>query len=131
MNLDTEKTGWESVLGFDHLAVALQLFINKTHEDPDFSAGSRTVWDHVKDILPPKPGGKPAVSRATVINGLNSLVDMTILGYEERTGKGGYHRVYNLALSSKEIQSFFVGKFTEHLLRTFPTVYATARARSQ
>jgi len=33
-------------------------------------------------------------SRASVINFLNDMVDEDILDYEEKTGKGGYHRIY-------------------------------------
>jgi predicted transcriptional regulator len=32
-------------------------------------------------------------SRASVINFLNEMVEEGILTYEEKTGKGGYHRV--------------------------------------
>jgi len=32
--------------------------------------------------------------RVPVINSLNEIVEESILTYEERSGKGGYHRVY-------------------------------------
>jgi len=35
-------------------------------------------------------------SRASVINFLNSLVDEDIAGFDEKAGKGGYHKVYYL-----------------------------------
>ena len=52
---------------------------------------SRTVYEHLQtaDI-------KGAKSRASVINFLNYMVDEGLLGYVERTGKGGYHRVYSI-----------------------------------
>lgn len=51
-------------------------------------------------------GGEAAMSRASVINFLNYMVDEGFLDYEERTGKGGYHRVYSLNAMSKTERVF-------------------------
>ncbi len=47
--------------------------------------------------------GKP-ISRASVINFLNKLVNHGILGFTEETGKGGYHRVYHPAMTQDEFE---------------------------
>ena len=40
-------------------------------------------------------------SRASVINFLNLLVEFGYVDFEEKTGKGGYHRIYTL-IGTKE-----------------------------
>jgi len=62
---------------------------------------SRAVYDYLQDI-----GGEAAMSRATVINFLNAMVDEGFLDYEEVTGKGGYHRVYRLNVLSRTERVF-------------------------
>lgn len=51
---------------------------------------SREVHLHLQDV-----GGVFAVSRASVINFLNYMVDEGLLDYTEETGKGGHHRIYS------------------------------------
>lgn len=45
-------------------------------------------------------GGHP--SRATVINFLGMLEESQYLKSEKRTGKGGYHKIYSMAISRTE-----------------------------
>ena len=54
---------------------------------PD-GANSRAVWTNVNDSL------QGSISRASIINHLNAMVDDDLLTYTETTGKGGHHRVY-------------------------------------
>ena len=59
--------------------------------DPTISVKSREAWEYVNEQMAPM-----TVSRASVINFLNDEgVDEGYLQYDEVTGKGGYHRVYN------------------------------------
>jgi len=81
------------------------------------------VWDHVKA----QPGG--SISRASIINSLNDLVDNGILDYEERTGKGGHHRIYSHRYSETEFREHLAAVFIEKLLEEFPM--ETRRMRSQ
>ena len=46
---------------------------------------------HVNKLL--RDEGR-SISRASIINFLNDMVEKGVLNYRERTGKGGYHRVY-------------------------------------
>jgi len=66
-------------------------------------------------------GSRNTVSRASVINFLNSLVDEGVVTYTEDTGKGGHHRVYSLAESTKTKDAFklYVQRKTLAALQTF------------
>ena len=54
------------------------------------------VWDFLKNTMERPP------SRASIINFLNELAEAGYLKYFEETGKGGYHRVYFLDMSSDQ-----------------------------
>jgi predicted transcriptional regulator len=54
-------------------------------------------------------------SRATVIIFLNDMVEEGILGYEERTGKGGYHRVYYPLMDRDGFQKHITAKINSKL----------------
>jgi len=62
---------------------------------------SREVHVHLQDR-----GGEVALSRASVINFLNDMVDEGFLDYVEESGKGGYHRIYRVNDKSKTEQIF-------------------------
>ncbi len=59
-------------------------------------------------------------SRASVIFFLNDLVDEGILDYEERTGKGGHHRVYYPKMNRDEYAAYVTGTITVKLGKVFP-----------
>ena len=61
-------------------------------------ANSRDVWEQVNDDLM----GVSSISRASIINFLNRMVDEGILTFTERTGKGGHQRVYHQGLTMTE-----------------------------
>lgn len=60
------------------------------------------------------------VSRASVINFLNSLVDENYIDYYEATGKGGYHRVYIPKLNASEFESLIRTRVQDTLDKVFP-----------
>jgi len=62
---------------------------------------SREVHAHLQGR-----GGEVALSRASVINFLNDMVDEGFLDYVEESGKGGYHRVYSVNDKSRTEQVF-------------------------
>ena len=64
-------------------------------ENPS-NAKSVEVWDLLQKTMEKPP------SRASVIKFLNELVEYGYLQFIEKSGKGGYHRVYYLELSSDE-----------------------------
>ena len=57
---------------------------------------SRQVWEEVNKRMP------TTISRASIINFLNAMVDDGALGYTETTGKGGYRRIYTAAKDEQE-----------------------------
>ena len=64
--------------------------------------------------------GKPEKkSRASVIFFLNDMVEAGILGYEERTGKGGYHRVYYPKMDREGFKNFITEKINSKLEKIF------------
>lgn len=77
-------------------------------------ANSATVWNEVNEIL------KEPMSRASIINSLNTMVDDGILSYIEKTGKGGHHRVYSLDLTEAELKEHLAKVFIDKLLAEYP-----------
>lgn len=61
---------------------------------------SSDLWIDANDQMHAK--GK-SISRASIIMAANRFVDLGILSYTSKTGKGGYHRVYAPAMSEEEI----------------------------
>jgi len=64
----------------------------------DSGKSSRDVWEAVNTRLM----GKRTISRASIINFLNAMVDEGFLSYTEITGKGGHQRIYSAALTAEE-----------------------------
>jgi hypothetical protein len=77
---------------------------------------SRLVWLHVNEAF----GGEKTVSRASIINFLNGMVDERVLDYEERSGKGGYHRVYLPRLDESGFKKAMAKSVISSLMRDFP-----------
>jgi hypothetical protein len=60
-------------------------------------------------------------SRAAAIFFLNDMVEEGILEYEEKTGKGGYHRVYYPKMNRKQFTNHVVDTITRKLAEVFPS----------
>ncbi len=95
----------------DYQEEALRLVWKKGEE----GAVSREVWSHVNENLEGK-----TISRASIINFLNSMVDESVLDFNEITGKGGYRRVYRSKLSEAELKKLLAKTIISSLLRDFP-----------
>lgn len=65
------------------------------------AANSRQVWTHIN-----RDGAPDPKSRASVINTLNALVDAELLVYVNRSGKGGFHRVYTPQPTLPTVEAF-------------------------
>jgi len=59
-------------------------------------------------------------SRASVIIFLNEMVEEDILEFEDRTGKGGHHRVYYPRMDREQFARHVVEKITDKLDEVFP-----------
>lgn len=60
------------------------------------------------------------VSRASVINFCKTLAAHDVVSFEERTGKGGYHRVYSAFMSWESILEYIHMKVLEKMTTAFP-----------
>lgn len=79
-------------------------------------ASSRDVWVNVnKELM-----GKGSISRASIINFLNYIVDEGALDYTEKTGKGGHRRIYSAKYDEEGFKEFMVKKIMSKLLETWP-----------
>ena len=110
--MDLSKNGYEMFFK-DYQIHALQYL---------WSVGggiSRDVWLQVNTRLEGSIS-RPSISRASIINYLNDMVDNGILRYEERTGKGGHHRIYYHNYNESQLREYLASKIITKLLREFP-----------
>ena len=77
---------------------------------------SREVWLHVNEAFE----GKKTISRASIINFLNAMVDEGVLDFEDESGRGGYHRVYLPRLDEGGFKKAIAESVISSLMRDFP-----------
>jgi predicted transcriptional regulator len=109
VEFDTAETGLRAVLK-DYQEITLRA-IWATPE----GLGSKAVWDRVNAELKPN-----TISRASVINFLESMRKMSVLKGEGKTGKGGHHWIYSSAMNESEFKQHIARTILESLLRDFP-----------
>jgi len=76
-------------------------------------ANSRAVWTNVNESF------EGSISRASIINFLNDMVDEELLIYTETMSKGGHHRVYYMKYSEIEFKQHIVGLIISKLLKEY------------
>ncbi len=81
----------------------------------DQGANSRMVWLKVNERLIDS-----TISRASIINFLNAMVDEGVLDFDERTGKGGYHRVYRPKLDEPAFKTHVAQIMISSLMKDYP-----------
>ena len=111
LTIDLSSEGLAMVLK-DYQEVALHYLWRLDGE----GASSRDVWMQVNKDLK----GKKTISRASIINFLNSMVDEGVLNYTEITGKGGHRRIYSAKFNEAEFKEYVAKVVLENLLRDFP-----------
>jgi len=79
-------------------------------------ASSRDVWVQVNEDLK----GERTISRASIINFLNAMVDDGVLNYTEITGKGGHRRIYSMRYDEAGFKQYVARLVIGNLLRDFP-----------
>jgi predicted transcriptional regulator len=77
--------------------------------------GSKAVMDRVNAELKPN-----TISRASVINFLESMRKMGALKGVEKTGKGGHHWIYSPTMTEAEFKQYIARTILESLMRDFP-----------
>jgi predicted transcriptional regulator len=87
-------------------------------------ANSREVFYKVNELL------SDSISRASVINFLNAMVDEEYLNYSERTGKGGHQRVYYAKYDETRFKENLVKSILAKFLEEYPDAMKGAIQRS-
>lgn len=85
--------------------------------------GSREVWKGVNGDM------GVSISRTSVINFLNELVDGEMLDFRETTGKGGHYRIYRHRYGESEFRRELARRLLDRLLEELPE--ATEKAISK
>jgi predicted transcriptional regulator len=111
MKFDTKQEGLETL--FKPYQALLLEYIWELNENQRKGVTSGQAHLYLQNTSESK-------SRASVIFFLNDLVEEAILTYEERTGKGGYHRVYFPKMNREEFSDYVVLSINEKLKNVFP-----------
>jgi len=111
IKLDTTKEGLHTL--FKPYQVRLLEYIWELNEEEKDGVGSGRAYEYIQTTSDKK-------SRASVIFFLNDMVDEGVLGFDDRTGKGGHHRLYYPKMSRSEFAEYVVKQVAETLGRTFP-----------
>ena len=77
-------------------------------------ANSRAVWENVNHRI------QGTISRTSVINYLNHMVDEELLTYTEATGKGGHQKIYRIRYTEQEFKQHVAGLVISKLLKEYP-----------
>ena len=77
-------------------------------------ASSRDVWVQVNKELVGTP--RRSISRASIINYLNDMVDEGVVDYHEITGKGGHRRIYSARYDEAGSKMYMAKKILSKLL---------------
>jgi predicted transcriptional regulator len=97
--MDLKKEGLEMFFRDYQIAILQTLWKNP-------SMNSRSVWQQIEGI-----------SRASVINFLNAMVDEGLLTCVERSAKGGYHGVYSSKFDENGTREY-LKKLVQEKLKT-------------
>jgi hypothetical protein len=111
LNFDPAGKGLAKVLR-DYQVEALRIVWAKG----DDGAISKEVWQHSNKALK----GVRTISRASIINFLNSMVDEGALNYKEETCKGGSRRIYSPKLDERGFKKHIAEIVITSLIRDFP-----------
>jgi len=109
--VDPSKNGFEKVLR-DYQIEALKM----VWSNGETGVTSREVYQYVNKALI----GVKTISRASIINFLNSMCDEKVLNYVEETCKGGMRRKYSTGLDEDEFKKYIAKTVVESLLKDFP-----------
>ena len=110
---DTSKEGYGTMMR-DYQEICLRFVWEKGEE----GVTSGTAWLHVNKVLMEQEKSK---SRASIIFFLNAMVEKGVLDYHEKSGKGGYHRVYFPAFDEEEFKRHAAKTVISKLLEIWPS----------
>jgi len=111
VKFDTKEDGLRPILK-DYQEVALKYLWRLNGK----GASSREVWVNVNvDLM-----GKRTISRASIINFLNNMVDEGALNNSEITGKGGHRGIYSAKQDEAGFKEHMAKKIISKMLETWP-----------
>jgi len=116
VKFDTKEEGFRTVVK-DYQEVALRHLWSL---GDGVGASSRDVWANVNKVMRTEPSKRDSISRASIINFLNSMVDEELVNYYEITGKGGHRRIYSAKHNEEESKRYMAEKIISKLLETWP-----------
>lgn len=96
----------------DYQIEALKLVWNNGEE----GVNSREAWQHANKELV----GIRTISRASIINFLEAMVDEGVLNYKEETCQGGYRRIYSPKLDESGFKKHIAKTVVQSLMKDFP-----------
>jgi predicted transcriptional regulator len=111
LKMRLNETGFNSVLKPYQIEALKYLWAN-----PENGHSSKNVFDAVNEAML----GHETISRASIINSLNDLVDDGVLEYTEITGKGGHRRIYKPAFDETGFKQYIAKTMLKKLLTEFP-----------
>jgi len=112
VKFDTDESGWLTVLK-GYQIVAMQTL----WELPKGKVGSsRDIWVQTNVAL----DGNSTISRASIINFLNAMVDVGVLSYHEITGKGGHRRIYAPMFDEAGTKAYLANMFIQKMHAEWP-----------
>jgi hypothetical protein len=111
LKIDVGENGFNAVLKPYQIEAIKYLWAS-----PGVGRSSKEIWDAVNDAL---PDGR-SISRASIINSMNALVDDGVLGFHEITGKGGHRRIYKSVYDESGFKRYIAETVLRKLLHDFP-----------
>ncbi|GAH16083.1 unnamed protein product [marine sediment metagenome] len=70
--------------------------------------------------------GKRTISRASIINFLNYMVDEEMLTFHEITGKGGHRRIYKAKYDEEGTKMYLAKKIITKMIKEWPEATLSA-----
>ena len=113
VTFDTKEEGFRTVLK-DYQEVALRYLWRLDGG----GASSREVWVNVNKEL--VGTSRISISRASIINFMNHMVDEGIADYTEITGKGGHRRIYTAKYDKEGTKRYLAEMIISKMLETWP-----------
>lgn len=118
VTFDTEMDGLRTVVK-DYQEVSLKYLWGL---EEGVGASSRDVWLNANVALM----GTKTISRASIINFLNDMVDEEILTFHEITGKGGHRRIYAPKYDEAGTKLYLAKWFISKMLEVWPEATQSA-----
>ncbi len=117
LKIDVGEDGFNAVLKPYQIEAMKYLWAS-----PGVGRSSKEIWDAVNEAL----RGKGSISRASIINSMNALVDDGVIGFHEITGKGGHRRIYKSVYDESGFKGYIAEAVLRKLLHDFPEETRTA-----